>query len=90
MTLKRTKRNALIYVVLFAASASWAQDGRHGRKYKAPPETSHLEVLVVKDSNGKIIENSAVIFHPTKDGEEEGNLEVKSMSSRRGRMWRSR
>ncbi len=55
-----------------------AQDTRHGRKYKAPPETSHLEVLVVKDSNGKIIENAAVIFHPSKDGVDEGNLEVKS------------
>src|ERR1700759_4839767 len=55
-----------------------AQDERHGRKYKAPPETSHLEVLIVKDSNGKILENAAVIFHPTKDGDDEGNLEVKS------------
>lgn len=54
------------------------QSERHGRKYKAPPETSHLEVLVVKDSNGKILENAAVIFHPTKDGDDEGNLEVKS------------
>src|ERR1700759_5065590 len=55
-----------------------AQDERHGRKYKAPPETSHLEILVVKDMNGKILENAAVIFHPTKDGADEGNLEVKS------------
>lgn len=55
-----------------------AQSERHGRKYKAPPETSHLEVLVVKDTNGKILENAAVIFHPTKDGDDEGNLEVKS------------
>ncbi len=58
---------------------SMAQSDRvHGRKYKAPPETSHLEVLVVKDANGKVLENAAVIFHPTKDGEDEGNLEVKS------------
>jgi hypothetical protein len=55
-----------------------AQSERHGRKYKAPPETSHLEVLVVKDTNGKILENAAVIFHPTLDGDDEGNLEVKS------------
>jgi hypothetical protein len=57
---------------------SGAQAERHGRKYKAPPETSHLEILVVKDANGKVLENAAVIFHPTKDGEDEGNLEVKS------------
>jgi hypothetical protein len=55
-----------------------AQTERHGRKYKAPPETSHLEILVVKDFNGKVLENAAVIFHPTKDGEDEGNLEIKS------------
>lgn len=55
-----------------------AQNERHGRKYKAPPETSHLEVLVLRDSNSKVVENAGVIFHPTKDGTEEGNLEVKS------------
>lgn len=54
------------------------QSERHGRKYKAPPETSHFEVLVLKDANGKVLENAAVIFHPTKDGDDEGNLEVKS------------
>ena len=55
-----------------------AQNERHGRKYKAPPETGHLEVLVLRDSNGKVIENAGVIFHPSKDGIDEGNLEVKS------------
>ena len=55
-----------------------AQSERHGRKYKAPPETSHLEVLVLRDANGKVIENAGVVFHPTKDGVDEGNLEVKS------------
>lgn len=54
------------------------QSERHGRKYKAPPETSHVEVLVVRDSTGKVIENAGVVFHPTKDGVDEGNLEVKS------------
>lgn len=55
-----------------------AQTERHGRKYKAPPETSHLEILVVRDFNGKVIENAGVVFHPMKDGIDEGNLEVKS------------
>ncbi len=58
--------------------AATAQDTRHGRKYKAPPVTSHLEVLVLRESNGKVVENAGVIFHPTKDGIDEGNLEVKS------------
>ena len=71
---------AVTFVATLLAGASFAtaQDNWHGRKYKAPPETSHLEVLVVKDANGKIIENAAVIFHPSKDGLDEGNLEVKS------------
>ncbi len=63
---------------LLLATAVHAQSERHGRKYKAPPETSHFEVLVIRDSNGKVIENAGVVFHPTKDGVDEGNLEVKS------------
>ena len=51
---------------------------RHGRKYKAPPPTSHVEVTVLREINDKPIVNAAVIFHPTKDGHDEGNLEVKS------------
>jgi hypothetical protein len=60
----------------------WAQDPdapeKHGRKYKAPPATSHIEVDVVKGSNNKPIVNAAVVFHPVKDGKDIGNLEVKT------------
>ena len=52
--------------------------GQHSRKYKAPPETSHIEITVTKKSNGKPIANAAVVFNPTKDGKDEGNLEVKT------------
>jgi hypothetical protein len=55
-----------------------AQDHPRGRKYKAPPETSHIVVEVVRASNGKPIANAAVIFNPEKDGKDEGNLEVKT------------
>ncbi len=51
---------------------------RHGRKYKAPPETAHIEVLVTKKTNGKPIMNAAVVFHSKKDGRDEGNMEVKT------------
>jgi hypothetical protein len=51
---------------------------KRGRKYKAPPATSHVEVTVVKKFNGKPIMNAAVIFDSTMDGKEEGNLEVKT------------
>lgn len=59
-----------------------AQDDKpeqHGRKYKAPPATAHIEVLVEKGFNKKPIMNAAVIFHPIDaDGKDEGTLEVKS------------
>jgi hypothetical protein len=56
-----------------------AQDSSHrGRKYKAPPATSHIEVTVVKKFNGKPISNAAVVFNSSLDGKDEGNLEVKT------------
>ncbi len=60
------------------AGAAQEESGRHGRKYKAPPVTSHVEVTVTKAFNGKPIANAAVVFHPIKDGRDEGNLEVKT------------
>jgi len=51
---------------------------QHGRKYKAPPVTSHIEVTVVKGFNKKPIDGAHVVFNPSKDGVEEGSLEVKT------------
>jgi Carboxypeptidase regulatory-like domain len=56
---------------------AFGQDER-GRKYKAPPVTAHVVVAVTKASNGKPVVNASVIFHPIKDGKDEGNLEIKS------------
>ena len=55
-----------------------SQPKQRGRKYKAPADTSHIEVTVLKDTNSKPLLNAAVIFHPVKDGVDEGNLEVKT------------
>ena len=65
---------------LLATSSLLAQDSpvKRGRKYKPPPETSKITVLVTKKSNGKPIMNAAVIFNPFKDGRDIGNLEVKT------------
>jgi hypothetical protein len=70
---------------IFAALSSTplrAQDDEsgtaHGRKYKAPPETSHIEVMVVKSYNKKPIDGAHVILHPVMDGKDEGNLEIKT------------
>lgn len=70
---------ALIFPVLSPHSA-FAQDSsqKRGRKYKAPPATSHIEVTVVKKFNGKPITNAAVVFQATLNGKDEGNLEVKT------------
>jgi Carboxypeptidase regulatory-like domain len=77
---------SLSFLVLFLAFTSClsakAQDQdapvKRGRKYKAPPTTSHIEVTVLKKFNGKPIMNAAVIFNPSMDGKDEGNLEVKT------------
>jgi len=57
-----------------------AQDSetKRGRKYKAPPPTSHVVVTVVRATNGKPVENASVIFHPLVDGRDNGNMELKT------------
>jgi len=69
---------ALAIAVPTASSAGQDPKSHRGRKYKAPPETSHIEVIVTRGDNHKPILNAAVVFHPTKDGKDEGNLEVKT------------
>ena len=56
-----------------------AQDtDKRGRKYKAPPETARIEVTILRDLNGKPIENAAVVFHPMEGDKDKGALELKS------------
>jgi hypothetical protein len=56
-----------------------AQDtSKRGRKYKSPPPTARIEVTILRDANGKPIENAAVIFHPMVGEKDEGNMELKS------------
>src|SRR5690348_18482363 len=53
-----------------------AQDSTHrGRKYKAPPPTSRIEVNVLRDEDSKPIENASVIFQLIG---EKGNMELKT------------
>jgi hypothetical protein len=70
----------LLCIALVSSLPALAQDApeKHGRKYKAPPATSHIEVTVLKKYNGKPISNAAVIFDATMDGKDQGNLEVKT------------
>jgi len=56
-----------------------AQNPPHrGRKYTPPPPTAKITVTVVKATNGKPVENAAVVFHPIKNGKDEGGLELKT------------
>jgi hypothetical protein len=89
----RTRHNRTFVVGLFAMFAAFAllspirahaQDEdnpkpeQHGRKYKAPPDTSHIEVTVIKGVNKKPIDGAHVIFNSSKGGVQEGGLEVKT------------
>jgi hypothetical protein len=74
-----------VFTVLTAALCvrAHAQDSDsdktyRGRKYKAPPETSKIEVTVLKGFNKKPIDGAHVIFHPEKDGKDEGYMELKT------------
>jgi hypothetical protein len=56
-----------------------AQDApKRGRKYKAPPATTHMVVTVTRATSGKPVENASVIFHPIEDGKSAGNMELKT------------
>lgn len=59
------------------AGAQQNTSGR-GRKYKSPPPTAHIEVTVLRDVNGKPIENAAVVFHAMVGEKDEGNMELKT------------
>ena len=79
----RSFRTTAVAGFLFAAfcavTLASAQDTSHrGRKYKAPPPTSHVEVTVIRATNGKPVENASVIFHPLEDGHNAGNMELKT------------
>jgi hypothetical protein len=51
---------------------------RKGRKYTPPPPAARIEVTVLRASDGKPIENAAVIFHPIEGDRDKGGLELKT------------
>lgn len=70
-------RHAAAGLLAFTVSCL-AQSPVHGRKYKPPPPTAHIVITVEKGFNGKPIPNAAVVFHSTKEGKDNGNLELKT------------
>lgn len=72
---------ALAAIGLFVSSGALRaqdDDSRHGRKYKAPPLSAHIEVTVLRDSSGKPVHDAHVIFHPIEGDKDKGALEVKT------------
>jgi hypothetical protein len=69
---------AVIGLLLVSLAATAQDSSKRGRKYKAPPPTARIEVTVLRDVNGKPIENAAVIFHPMEGEKDKGNMELKT------------
>jgi len=55
-----------------------AQSSGRGRKYQAPPQSATIHVTVLRDSDGKPLENVAVIFHPLEGERDKGGMELKT------------
>ena len=69
---------AVAAVTASGLASAHAQDPVHGRKYKPLPSIAHVVVTVEKGFNSKPLPNVAVVFHATREGHDDGNLEVKT------------
>jgi hypothetical protein len=80
LCMKRVVRSLcpVLAAVLTVPVLLCAQESNRGRKYVPPPPTSKITVTVTKATNGKPVENAAVVFHPIKGGKDEGGLELKT------------
>lgn len=76
--LRRIRLSGLLILLLAVSGLLQAQTQHRGRKYTPPPPTCKITITVVKATNGKPLENAAVIFHPLKDGKNDGNMEMKT------------
>jgi 5-hydroxyisourate hydrolase-like protein (transthyretin family) len=74
---------AVVGLLLSSFAAGLAADAqqnnsKRGRKFKAPPPTARINVTVMRNSDGKPLENAAVIFHSVDGDKTEGNMELKT------------
>lgn len=69
---------ALVGFAVIAAGVGAQDTAKWNRKYKSPPQSSRIEVTILKADNGKPIENAAVIFHPVEGDRDKGALELKT------------
>ena len=77
--LSRFAAGLAIATLVAGTIAAHAQDTqKRGRKYKSAPPTARIDVTILRDVDGKPIENAAVIFHPMEGEKDKGNMELKS------------
>ncbi len=66
---------AVLLLLTVSLSHSAQETTHRGRKYKARPPTSRIEVSILRHEDSKPIENAAVVFHLIGD---KGNMELKT------------
>ncbi len=69
---------AVCGLIALTLVVSAQEKANRGRKYRAPAPTARIEVTVLRDGNGKPVENAAVIFHPMEGEKDKGNMELKT------------
>ena len=67
-----------LFAVSVSASAVCTGSAKARTEIHAAARDMQNFVTVIKATNGKPVENAAVIFHPMKNGKDEGNLELKT------------
>ena len=77
-TIRRSFFVAGIALAVCSLCSGAQQDSQRSRKYKAPPPSARIEVTVLRDVNGKPIENAAVVFHPMQGESDKGAMELKT------------
>jgi Carboxypeptidase regulatory-like domain len=65
-------------LALALAVPAHGQTEHHGRKYKPLAPAANITVTVERANNGKPISNASVVFRASKEGKDQGSLEVKT------------
>jgi hypothetical protein len=71
-------RKLVIFSLCMPLVLSAQDQPKRGRKYTPPPPTCKITVTVTKATNGKPVENAGIVFHSIKDGQDGGNMELKT------------
>src|SRR5665213_3164123 len=65
-------------LALALAVSAHGQTEHHGRKYKPLAPAAVITVQVERANNGKPISNASVLFRASKEGKDQGSLEIKT------------